>query len=205
MTFPFSDNPSRKELNQFVTQWLKANVLGKIITASNGKKIRFNSVQSVKHLTHDGQRGILEAKAITKVLEVFQTGHYKGREALYKPRSDFVAFHAYQKWVDIDEFALLLEAKAGEKENKHLEALPFDAVAYSQHIKEKTTLPAFQSVEVVNDQAGKFKVGGFQGDNNLILDNTQAQTALLTILAIKPLKNARQKLLDSIMRRWFFV
>ena len=100
------ENASRHDLGKTVNQWLKDNLQGKVIIASNGAKIRFNSAQSVKHLIHDGRRGKLAAKSIGHITEVFKTGTYIGRENLYKERSDFVAFHTYQKWVEIDGYQL---------------------------------------------------------------------------------------------------
>ena len=180
------ENASRHDLGKTVNQWLKDNLQGKVIIASNGAKIRFNSAQSVKHLIHDGRRGKLAAKSIGHITEVFKTGTYIGRENLYKERSDFVAFHTYQKWVEIDGYQLHLEAKAGEKENGELETLP-ELIAYTQKIKEKVALSAFQSIEAENSQAGNFKIKTTEHDDTATFDKAQIiveNQATLTILQI---------------------
>lgn len=183
-----SESLTRQELAKFVSGWLKTNARGKTITASNGAKIRFNAKQSTKHLTHDGRRGELAAKAITHVIEVFEEGKYQGRELLKKARTDFVAFHAYQKWVEIDGLNVLLEAKAGELADGSLETLPV-LVAYSQNIKEKAALSAFRSVEAENGQAGNSRQNGFDDNHNAAYDKVQVSDdtvePLLTILQIK--------------------
>lgn len=180
------ENPSRSDLGKAVSKWLKTHLQGKIIRTVDGKKVRFNSIKSTKHLAHDGRRSELAAKAVPYIYEVFSRGEFISREELIKDRVDFVAFHAYQKWVEIEQYRLLLEAKAGELENGTLEALP-ELVAYSQKIKEKIANNSFQSIEnTINDsvQAGKCAISDVC-KHKLILDNIQVHQKVIAMDGVK--------------------
>lgn len=182
------ENPSRSDLSKLVNEYLKNNLQGKIIQTIDGKQVRFNSIKSTKHLTHDGRRSELAAKAIPYIVDVFTEGEFKGREELKKERGDFVAFHTYQKWIEIEQYRLLLEAKAGELLDGSLETLP-ELLAYSQNIKEKIATDSFQSIEsIINDntQAGKCTTSDIQYTTP-ILDSEQHENALLTILVVTDL------------------
>lgn len=187
-TLVLPENPSRNNLSKLVNEYLKKNLQGKIIQTVDGKQVRFNSIKSTKHLSHDGRKSELAAKTIPYIVDVFTQGEFKGREELSKERVDFVAFHTYQKWVEIEQYRLLLEAKAGELPDGSLETLP-ELLAYSQNIKEKIASDSFQSVgNVINDsiQAGKCTTSDIQYVTP-ILDSVQPENALLTILAVTDL------------------
>lgn len=187
------ENPSRSDLGKAVEQWLKENVQGKVITTSDGKKVRFNRNDSTGHLTFDGRRSELAAKSMTYILDVFEKGKFNRREELLKVRNDgFVAFHCYQKRVQIDDKMVLLEAKAGEKENGELEALA-PLIAYHQKIvsldsvKEKGHfLPSIKSMDLNGELAPQAE-NGLWVNNTPILDSVQPEYALLTILEITDL------------------
>ncbi len=90
---------------------------------------------------------------------MFQTGKFIGREELAHERKDnFVAFHKYQKQVEIDDYRVLLEAAAGELPNGELEAVD-EMIAYNQRLagKEKVgNAPASIETAKDSDQAAGF-------------------------------------------------
>lgn len=182
------ENPSHKDLANAVNKWLKDNAQGKIITASNGTKIRFNANNSTKHLTFDGRQSILAAKSITYVIDVFETGVYVGKQELYKDRTDdFVAFHSYRKWVEIDGYKLYLEAKAGERSDGSVIALD-GMIAYSQKIiKKESQLLTPSDENIALDGIREFVTSSCE-NNTTILDDIQAENeTLLTILEVTDL------------------
>lgn len=108
---------------QALTDWLK-QLQSKSVVTVDGKVVRFNRNHSVDHLVHDAiYARKITLKAVEKVVEVFESGDFIGREKLHKARADqFVAFHTYEKWVTLDEGQVRIRAKAGELENGLLEA-----------------------------------------------------------------------------------
>lgn len=146
------ENPTRGDLRRAAKQWLSENLQGKTVPTSDGKKVTFNRNDSTDHLSFNASRSKLHAQAVTFVADVFQTGRFIGREELAHERKDnFVAFHKYQKQVEIDGYRVLLEAAAGELPNGELEAAD-EMIAYNQRLagKEKVgNAPA--SIETAKD------------------------------------------------------
>ena len=150
------ENPTRGDLRRAAKQWLSENLQGKTVPTSDGKKVTFNRNDSTDHLSFNASRSKLHAQAVTFVADVFQTGRFIGREELAHERKDnFVAFHKYQKQVEIDGYRVLLEAAAGELPNGELEAVD-EMIAYNQRL------------------AGKEKVGNAPASIETAKDNGQA-------------------------------
>lgn len=153
------ENPTRGDLRRAAKQWLSENLQGKTIPTSDGKKVTFNRNDSTDHLSFNASRSKLHAQAVTFVADVFQTGKFIGREELAHERKDnFVAFHKYQKQVEIDDYRVLLEAAAGELPNGELEAVD-EMIAYNQRLagKEKVgNAPASIEAAKDSDQAAGF-------------------------------------------------
>lgn len=150
------ENPTRGDLRRAAKQWLSENLQGKTIPTSDSKKVTFNRNDSTDHLSFNASRSKLHAQAVTFVADVFQTGRFIGREELAHERKDnFVAFHKYQKQVEIDGYRVLLEAAAGELPNGELEAVD-EMIAYNQRL------------------AGKEKVGNAPASIETAKDNGQA-------------------------------
>ena len=153
------ENPTRGDLRRAAKQWLSENLQGKTIPTSDGKKVTFNRNDSTDHLSFNASRSKLHAQAVTFVADVFQTGKFIGREELAHERKDnFVAFHKYQKQVEIDSYRVLLEAAAGELPNGELEAVD-EMIAYNQRLagKEKVgNTPASIETAKDSDQAAGF-------------------------------------------------
>lgn len=184
------ENPSRNEMGKAVNQWLKNNAQGKMITAVDGKKIKFNA-SSTKHLTFDGRYSEITARTIPYVIDVFTKGVALGREELNKERNDgYVAFHAYEKWVELIEMGLRvhLQAKAGERESGDLETDP-ELIAYHQKVKTVAiALPGIeQTSKLDSSQAWSSDNNGLRANNSLTLDDIQADFAFVTILEITDL------------------
>ena len=153
------ENPTRGDLRRAAKQWLSENLQGKTVPTSDGKKVTFNRNDSTDHLSFNASRSKLHAQAVTFVADVFQTGKFIGREELAHERKDnFVAFHKYQKQVEIDSYRVLLEAAAGELPNGELEAVD-EMIAYNQRLagKEKVgNAPASIETAKDSDQAAGF-------------------------------------------------
>ena len=153
------ENPTRGDLRRAAKQWLSDNLQGKTVPTSDGKKVTFNRNDSTDHLSFNASRSKLHAQAVTFVADVFQTGRFIGREELAHERKDnFVAFHKYQKQVEIDGYRVLLEAAAGELPNGELEAVD-EMIAYNQRLagKEKVgNAPASIETAKDSDQAAGF-------------------------------------------------
>lgn len=180
------ENASNNEIYTTVAEWLKHNLQGKIITTIDGKKVAFNRKYSIDHIAHDSRRSILASKAVSYVADVFEKGRFVGREELNKERKDkFVAFHAYEKQVEIDGKKVLLQAKAGEKSDGTLETLD-TLIAYHQKIKaildsmdnkKGHFLLCIRSMDLKGELA--------LGENyNIMLDSLQDEYATLTILQV---------------------
>lgn len=148
------DDAKRGDLRRAAKQWLSENVQGKTITTSDGKKVSFNRNESTDHLSFNASRSKLHAKAVTFVIDVFKTGNFVGKEALSHHRKDnFVAFHKYQKWVEIDGYRVLLETAAGELPNGELEAVE-ELIAYNQRLASKQKVEnAPASIETAMDSS----------------------------------------------------
>ncbi|MDK4688654.1 N-6 DNA methylase [Kingella negevensis] len=148
------DNAKRGDLRRVAKQWLSENVQGKTITTSDGKKVHFNRNESTDHLSFNASRSKLHAKAVTFVMDVFKTGNFVGKEALSHERKDnFIAFHKYQKWVEIDDYRVLLETAAGELPNGELEAVE-ELIAYNQRLAGKQKVEnAPASIETAMDSS----------------------------------------------------
>lgn len=117
------ENATIKEVRKALESYLK-QLQGKIIQTSDGKTVRFSG-KSTSHLANDvlKKANYLIPLVITKAVEVLKTGAFINREELYKERNDgFIAFHTYQKWVDVENIKMLLQVKAGELNNGILEA-----------------------------------------------------------------------------------
>ena len=153
------ENPTRGDLRRAAKQWLSENLQGKTIPTSDGKKVTFNRNDSTDHLSFNASRSKLHAQAVTFVADVFQTGKFIGREELAHERKDnFVAFHKYQKQVEIDGYRVLLEAAAGELPNGELEAVD-EMIAYNQRLAGKEKVgnePASIETAKDSDQAAGF-------------------------------------------------
>lgn len=202
-TLDLPENPSRSDLGKAVSKWLKENVQGKIITASDGKKIKFNANNSVKHLTFDGRISEIAAYSIPYIVDVFKNGTALGRNESYKQRNDrFVAFHSYEKWVEIPKLNIkvLLEAKAGETENGQYET-EADLIAYHQKVKEKTTeisLPGVEQTIQDSSQAMSSKISGLCGNTTVVLDDTQEENAFVVIKEVTDLDGVPIKIEELI-------
>ncbi|MDO4440578.1 MAG: hypothetical protein Q4B81_00160 [Moraxella sp.] len=179
-------NASKNEIYEQVSNWLKDNLQGKVITTVDGKKVTFNRKYSIDHLSHDGRRSVLASQAIAHIADVFTKGEFVGREELSKERKDkFVAFHAYEKQVDIDGKKVLLQAKAGEKADGTLQTLE-TLIAYRQKVK--------SMMDGIDKEKGHFllciKSMDLKGElalcenNSTLFDSLQETEATLTILQI---------------------
>lgn len=185
------DTSDKKQLGKAVENWLKNNLQGKTITTVDGKKVRFNRNDSVWHLSHDGRNGELEALAVGKIVEVFQTGEAKGREVLTKPRNDFVAFHRYDKWLELKGQRVHVVAKAGERADGTLELMP-DLVAYSSSVyKTKAAFDASLVLPYSKEyQARDLPKTALDTDAKAIFDDSQEAEEPLATLVILEIRDA---------------
>lgn len=199
------ENATNKERRKVVETWLRENLQGKTITTVDGKKVYFNRNKSIDHLTNDGYVGVLEAKATTKIVEVLVSGTFIEVEELKKVRKDnFVAFHKYRKWVQIDDKQVHLQVKVGQFEDGRLELqIGTNLLAYSQKIIGKDSL--LNSHQLLDGilanatglypnqfntksipQNTELSAGMLNADENhsIMLDSLQDDDATLTILQV---------------------
>ena len=180
------ENPTRGDLRRAAKQWLSENLQGKTIPTSDGKKVTFNRNDSTDHLSFNASRSKLHAQAVTFVADVFQTGRFIGREELAHERKDnFVAFHKYQKQVEIDGYRVLLEAAAGELPNGELEAVD-EMIAYNQRLagKEKVgNAPA--SIETTKDSGQAAGFVSYVDNHTLFAEDGQAHETVGYIRIMK--------------------
>lgn len=186
------ENQSLKERRKAVESWLRENLQGKTITTVDGKQVRFNRNKSIDHMMQDvfvSKTAV--AKAVSYVAEVFTSGEFVGREKAYKERKDkFVAFHAYRKWVDIDDLQVHLQVKAGELDNGLLEAGD-GLIAYS--------LKDLNQYDAINGNANhiphwlKAQLSGeavsVNGDSTMLDSISQDDYVFLEILEVRPYHN----------------
>ncbi len=199
------EHATNKERRKIVETWLRENLQGKTITTVDGKKVYFNRNKSIDHLTNDGYVGVLEAKATTKIVEVLVSGTFIEVEELKKVRKDnFVAFHKYRKWVQIDDKQVHLQIKVGQFEDGRLELqIGTNLLAYSQKIIGKDSL--LNSHQLLDGilanatglypnqfntksipQNTELSAGMLNADENhsIMLDSLQDDDATLTILQV---------------------
>ena len=180
------ENPTRGDLRRAAKQWLSENLQGKTVPTSDGKKVTFNRNDSTDHLSFNASRSKLHAQAVTFVADVFQTGRFIGREELAHERKDnFVAFHKYQKQVEIDGYRVLLEAAAGELPNGELEAVD-EMIAYNQRLagKEKVgNAPA--SIETTKDSGQAAGFVSYVDNHTLFAEDGQAHETVGYIRIMK--------------------
>lgn len=196
LQIPENATPSEREA--LASQWLKDNLQGKAIIAVDGKKIYFNRNLSVDHLANNARKdksGII-AQCIPFIADVFRTGKFIERQPLTKPRTDGkTAFHLYEKWVQIDNVKVLLEAKACEYGDGRYEALG-EAIAYNV---KAAHLPS--NLSLITDNA----LGGieplYEVNDTLLLDNLQPESdCILRIKAITDLNGNPISLDDEPMQ-----
>lgn len=176
------ENLTPKERRKVVEKWLRENLQGKTITSVDGKRIYFNRALSVEHLAHDSRASYLDAKAVTHIIEVLTQGKFIEKQSLYKERNDgIIAFHVYQKWVNIDNYSVLLQVKAGEFNDGRI-AVFGDLVAYAKKIiKQGITPNDNQLLDGVLTMSKEFIP--VQENNSIIFDSVQhkAECALLIL------------------------
>lgn len=147
------ENATAKEVRKALETYLK-QLQGKTITTSDGKTVRF-SKQTTKHISQDvAINKLIVSSAIAHIVDVLKTGQFIERQELYKERSDFVAFHVYQKWVNADENTdILMQVKAAELPTGEI-VTGNGLLAYSvKDVSDKTKEASDKPASVVTDSA----------------------------------------------------
>lgn len=118
-----------------VAKWIQIHLQGKSVKTSDGKMIQFNAKDSTEHLSYDSRRNHLRALAVPHIADVFKNGEAKGRSEPNHDHKDksIVAFHAYQKWVELEnQYGILMEVQAVERDSGK-----FEFAAYTHKIADK--------------------------------------------------------------------
>ena len=156
-------------------------MLGKAVKSSDGKLIQFNRNDSADHIAHDSRRNHLRALAVPHIADVFQNGEAKGKSDPNHEHKDesIVAFHAYQKWVNLGRnYKVLLEAQAVERSDGL-----FEFAAYTHKVLEKKS----GSTSYTDDSQKTIRVLERLPDGNNLTpaaDSAQEEYELLRILRI---------------------
>ena len=116
-TLTLPENATKGDRKRAIKNWLRP-FLGKHIKTSDGKVVVVNSADSMWHLSYNGNRNDLKAKVVPYVFDVLAFGDFIEREDLsHERKDDFIAFHVYRKWCEVEGKQVYLEAHAGEREN----------------------------------------------------------------------------------------
>ena len=115
------ENATAKEVRKALEDYLK-QLQGKTIITVDGKTVRF-SKQTTRHISQDSaiDKAIVP-EAVAHVVEVFKSGEFIERQESYKERNDFVAFHTYRKWIDLNDKSIYMQVKAAELADGSFEA-----------------------------------------------------------------------------------
>lgn len=112
------------ERKAVVKEWLRANLQGKSVTASDGNKIHFTRNDTVSHIAFNSQRSNLIAECVPHLADVFATGKAIGFQESSHTRKDtsIIGFQVYRKEVELaGGYKVYLEAHAAKRKNGDLE------------------------------------------------------------------------------------
>lgn len=168
------ENATAKEVRKALEGYLQ-QLQGKTVTTSDGKTVRF-SRKSTKHIANDATvKKMILPQAVVHVVDVLKTGEFVDREPAYKERSDFVAFHAYRKWIGLPDKEVLMQVKAAELPNGELEAGD-GLLAYSAKDVGDKTKEADDTASFVTD--GAFGTSGNPSINPSVASSTTGTSAV---------------------------
>lgn len=107
-----------------VKEWLRSNLQGKSVTASDGNRIYFTRNDTVSHISFNSQRSHLIAQCVPHLAAVFAEGEAVGFQESSHDRKDksIIGFQVYRKQITLaDGCQVRIEAHAAKREEGYLE------------------------------------------------------------------------------------
>lgn len=107
-----------------VKEWLRSNLQGKSVTASDGNRIYFTRNDTVSHISFNSQRSHLIAQCVPHLAAVFAEGEAVGFQESSPDRKDksIIGFQVYRKQITLaDGYQVRIEAHAAKREEGYLE------------------------------------------------------------------------------------
>ncbi|WP_308030333.1 DUF2213 domain-containing protein [Neisseria lactamica] len=107
-----------------VKEWLRSNLQGKSVTASDGNRIYFTRNDTVSHISFNSQRSHLIAQCVPHLAAVFTEGEAVGFQESSHDRKDksIIGFQVYRKQITLaDGYQVRIEAHAAKREEGYLE------------------------------------------------------------------------------------
>lgn len=107
-----------------VKEWLRSNLQGKSVTASDGNRIYFTRNDTVSHISFNSQRSHLIAQCVPHLAAVFAEGEAVGFQESSHDRKDksIIGFQVYRKQITLaDGYQVRIEAQAAKREEGYLE------------------------------------------------------------------------------------
>lgn len=107
-----------------VKEWLRSNLQGKSVTASDGNRIYFTRNDTVSHISFNSQRSHLIAQCVPHLAAVFAEGEAVGFQESSHDRKDksIIGFQVYRKQITLaDGYQVRIEAHAAKREEGYLE------------------------------------------------------------------------------------
>ena len=107
-----------------VKEWLRSNLQGKSVTASDGNRIYFTRNDTVSHISFNSQRSHLIAQCVPHLAAVFAEGEAVGFQESSHNRKDksIIGFQVYRKQITLaDGYQVRIEAHAAKREEGYLE------------------------------------------------------------------------------------
>ena len=170
-TLVLPESATKGDRKRAIKNWLRP-FLGKHIKTSDGKVVVVNSADSMWHLSYNGNRNDLKAKVVPYVFDVLTFGEFIEREDLsHERKDDFIAFHVYRKWCEVEGKQVYSEAHAGERENGVIEL-----VVYNQKLAIKKNEGSLGTLKPLNnDQVPKYAL---DDHNKPVFDDAQVSDDL---------------------------
>lgn len=107
-----------------VKEWLRSNLQGKSVTASDGNRIYFTRNDTVSHISFNSQHSHLIAQCVPHLAAVFAEGEAVGFQESSHERKDksIIGFQVYRKQITLaDGYQVRIEAHAAKREEGYLE------------------------------------------------------------------------------------
>lgn len=142
------------DLRTAVHEFFKENLKGKVVkTVIGDVHILGSSWQ--KKLKQNVHIDEIKAKSIPFIPQILMQGDYEGRTLKNKVRKDdYIAFHAFNKEIQIDDNNVIVRLLVGERENNQ-----YEFVVYSLYPNKKSMLDAIENPTMVASENAEIMLG----------------------------------------------
>lgn len=181
------------DLRTAVHEFFKENLKGKVVkTVIGDVHILGSSWQ--KKLKQNVHIDEIKAKSIPFIPQILMQGDYEGRTLKNKVRKDdYIAFHAFNKEIQIDDNNVIVRLLVGERENNQ-----YEFVVYSLYPNKKSMLDAIENPTMVASENAEIMLGSEHilhdddDDVNMMLDDVRDGKSgwNIEIVSITPINQA---------------